>query len=132
MKRSALDDRDRAILSTRAGKRAARIRDDCPQVGDYVDFADGVTRRVSHVWHLGIVPGIQTSEGGSFYLEPSGACSFSGGLGPAVPAYSMQLTGATREGLVWFFHQDFHTAHNGIETTIPCAVWQCTLPSTND
>ena len=123
--RGTLDDRDREILSTRAFLFWARHFG--PSVGDYVDFADGVTRRISHVWTFGDLT-VQTSDGGSFYLG-EGYCSFSGGLHPGVAMDTLALTGAMREGAVWFFHHDYTTAHNGVYTSMPFAVYTCSLPS---
>jgi hypothetical protein len=129
MTRTELDDRDRDILSKRAGRFWARHTqiETLPRVGDYVDFADGVSRRVSHVWDWG-TPSVQTSDGGSFYLGDEG-CSFSGGLYPGVYTDTLTLTGETREGSVWFFHHNYATAHNGVETTMPFAVYRCSLPA---
>lgn len=124
--RGALDDRDRAMLSTRAFLFWARHFG--PSVGDYVDFADGVTRRISHCWTFGD-PTVQTSDGGSFYLDRSGYCSFSGGLHPGVAMDTLTLTGAGREGAVWFFHHDYTTAGGGVHTSMPFAVYTCSLPS---
>jgi hypothetical protein len=125
MKRSQLDTRDLTILSQRAGAYAAQSG---PRIGDYVDFADGVTRQISHIWDLLPVPSIQTSDGGSFYLG-DGYCSFSGGLHPGIPADTLNLTEETREGQVWFFHHNYTTAHNGIDVVIPFCVYRCTLTS---
>jgi hypothetical protein len=44
----ALDDRDKAILAARV---AAFDSTEGPRVGDYVRFADGVTRRISYAGH---------------------------------------------------------------------------------
>ena len=123
--RSHLDDTDRTILSKRAGLFWAQHNE--PAVGDYVDFADGTTRRISHIWTFGN-PTIQTSDGGSFYLDTGGYCSFSGGLYPGIPIETLTLD-TTRHGAVWFFHHDFTTAGGGIHTTMPFAVYRCSLPA---
>jgi len=122
MKRSELDDRDRAILADRAGLFNARCG---PRVGDYVDFADGITRRISHIWDIAPCT-VQTSDGGSWYLG-KGFCSFSGGLHPGIARETLTLTGEVREGSLWFFHHDYHTADNGVETTIPFRVYSTTI-----
>jgi len=124
-KRSALDEVDMMLLSKRAGLFWENHKG--PDIGDYIDFADGVTRRISHVWTFGNLT-VQTSDGGSFYLG-DGYCSFSGGLHPGIATDTLTLTGNTREGSVWFFHHDFTTAHNGVYTTMPFAVYTCSLPS---
>ena len=64
-----------------------------------------------------LVASIQTSDGGSFYLG-DGYCAFSGSLYDGIPADTLTLTGETREGRVWWFHHDYHTAHNGVPGVI--------------
>lgn len=118
-----LDDQDSAILTTRMEAAAARPG---PRLGDYVDFADGVTRRISHIWDDMPVASIQTSDGGSFYLGER-SCSFSGGLEPGIPADTLTLTETLRQGWVWFFHHDWWEADNGVTAKIPCRVFTCTL-----
>lgn len=125
MNRTTLDARDQTILTHRVALYTVHTT---PQVGHYVDFADGVTRRISYVWDGGREPGVQTSDGGSFYLG-EGYCSFSGGLYPAVPMTTLTRSEATREGWAWFFHHDYHTAHNGVHARIPCVVWRTTETS---
>lgn len=119
-----LDQRDRLLLAQR---RDALERNEGPRVGDYVDFADGVQRRISHIWGEGWDrPGAQTSDGGSFYLG-DGYVSFSGGLHPLVPFTTLTLTEERRAGAVWFFHHDYATAHNGIGAVIPFRVYSCAV-----
>src|SRR5271167_3580103 len=74
-----LDDRDAAIVAERMARMDARPG---PRVGDFVRFADGVERRISHYWQAepdmpGWQAGAQTSDGGSWHLGSEG-CSFSG------------------------------------------------------
>lgn len=95
-----------------------------PRVGDYVDFSDGVTRRISYVWD----DGVQTSDGGSWYFG-LGYCSFSGGLYPSIKLGTLSLTKEKREGDVWFFHHDFSQAHNGVYTKVPFRVFKCSEPA---
>lgn len=111
-----LDDRDRALVAERA---AAYDRINGPRVGDFVEFADGVIRRVSHVWDNGV----QTSDGGSFYLG-DGYISFSGGLYPQIPFSSLSETGEKRNASVWIFHHDWAKAHNGVGAEIPFRVFK--------
>jgi flavin-dependent dehydrogenase len=124
----AIDERDSEILARRAGLVASRIE---PQSGDWVIFADGVERRVSHVWDWPAdsdgprVYSIQTSDGGSWYLG-DGYASFSGGLHPGVSGDTFSDTGTTRPGGVWIFHHDYHTAHNGVDVEIDFRVWRTT------
>lgn len=121
---TTLDAKDQAILARRDGLYFNEKSG--PKVGDYVDFANGVTRRVSHVWELDGGLAVQTSAGGSWYLG-EGYCSFSGGLYRAVAGTTLTYTGTNRAGAVWFFHHDLHTAHNGVYATMPFAVYQCSL-----
>jgi hypothetical protein len=111
----ALDDRDKAILAVRV---AAFNSTEGPRVGDYVRFADGVTRRISYVWP----DGIQTSDGGSFYLG-NGCMSFSGTLYTHVPTETLTLTKETRDASAWFFHHDLWEAHNSVHVHVSVRVW---------
>lgn len=111
-----LDDRDRDLFTARA---ESYDRIGGPRVGDYVEFADGVIRRVSHVWD----DGVQTSDGGSFYLG-NGYISFSGGLYPSIPFSSLTDTGEKRNGSVWLFHHDWARAHNGVHSEISFRVFK--------
>jgi hypothetical protein len=112
----ALDDRDKTILAARV---AAFDPTEGPRVGDYVEFIDDVTRRISYIWPHGV----QTSEGGSFYLG-EGYMDFSGSLHPTIPTETLTLIeGVTREAWAWFFHHDYWTAHNGVHVRVSVRVW---------
>lgn len=117
-----LQDRQRAYL-----ERPNRA----PANGDFVVFADGVTRRISHAHGDGY---IQTSDltgtiqSGSFYLG-EGYMSFSGGLHPGIPQSTLTLTDELRIGRAWFFHHGEVRAHNGVDVTLRCFVWKCDLPA---
>lgn len=120
-----LDERDRAILAERVAMLNA---DRGIRVGDFVSFA-GMLRRVSHVYSerdWGSGWGVQTSDGGSFYLGES-YCSFSGGLYPAVPGNTLTPTGEIRDGDVWFFHHDHATANGGVTASVAFRVWECSV-----
>lgn len=93
-----------------------------PRVGDFVVFACGTVHRFSYKWD----DGIQTSREGSWYLG-NGYVSFSGGLQPSVKFDTLTLTEEKRDGRFWFFHHDFAEAHRGVDCTIPCQVWRCSL-----
>ncbi len=110
-----LDNRDKAILAARV---PAFDPTESPRVGDYVDFTDDVTRRISQMWP----DHVQTSDGGSFYLGV-GRMSFSGSLYTSVPTETLTLTEGTREASAWFFHHDDRTAHNGIDVCVLMRVW---------
>lgn len=126
--RPTFDDRDAKILA----ERQAAIMKNPINVGDFVRFADGVVRRISYIWtdergaHLR--NGIQTSAGGSFYLS-NHHVGFSGSLHRGVDFSTLVDTGDTHDGDVWFFHHDFHTAHNGVHCAAKFRVWRCNLPS---
>ena len=113
-----LDPRDKELRARREAKVGLR---DHPQVGDFVIFADGIERRISHVWWN---EEYQTSAGGSFYLGEHGA-SFSGTLYRSVPRKSLTRVEGRRAGSVWFFHHTWHTAGGGVQAEIMFAVWNC-------
>ena len=119
-----LDERDRQILWER--RHSIELADE-PRNGDYVIFADGTTRRVSHVYGAdwGDMAGVQTSDGGSFYLG-NGYVSFSGSLYPSVKMTTLTLTAEQRPGSAWFFHHDWAMRDNGVDVTIPFRVYRCT------
>lgn len=118
---AALDERDQAILDARVSALNAIPG---PRVGDFVRFADGTIRRISHIWD----DGPQTSDGGSYYLG-NGYVSMSGGLFPHVPNSSITPTEEKREGSAWFFHHDYATAHNGVGVLVAFRVFDCSLPA---
>jgi hypothetical protein len=102
-------------------QRAAELnRIHTPRVGDWVVFADGVQRRISHLWD----DGAQTSDDGRFYLD-DGAVSFSGSLYPSVALHTLTATGEQRLGSVWIFHHDQWARGNGVDTHIPFRVYRC-------
>ena len=119
--RPTIDDRDHELITTRSTTLAGRTT---PQVGDFVDFANGVTRRISHLWTDWPEPTIQASDGGSFYLGTTG-CSFSGGLYPGIPAERFTPTEERREGSAWLFHHDYPSAYSGVYFTVSFRVWRC-------
>jgi hypothetical protein len=126
--RPTFDERDEEIRA----RRSVSLTKNPINVGDFIRFACGTTRRVSYIWtdeHGKILPaGIQTSAGGSYYLA-DGYVSFSGALYAGVPFESLVDTGDLHDGDVWFFHHDFATAHNGVHTTAKFRVWCCNLPA---
>lgn len=112
-----LDTKDQELLAT-----AVLLRDQetGPRIGDYVLFATGQLERFSHDWGADI----QTSPGGSFYLNKSGRGSLScGGLNPATPREELELTSATLPGSFWFFHHGLAGAGRGVYFDIPCRVF---------
>jgi hypothetical protein len=119
-----LDERDAAIV----GERLALMdRVSGPRVGDWIRFADGTERRISHAYHVADgwdENAYQTSDGGRWYLASFG-CSFSGSLYPSVGGEFID-TGETRDGSAWFFHHDHRCAHNGVDFVAPFRVFTCT------
>jgi len=115
-----LDARDMEILSRRA---AAFASHETPKTGDFLEFADGIKRRISHVW---FDEKIQTSDDGSWYLG-DGYMSFSGALYQSIPIEALSLKGEKRLGSCWFFHHNHQAAHNGVNAVIPCQVWTTEL-----
>jgi len=98
-----------------------------PRVGDYVQFADGVTRRIAYMWRdeEDRPFSVQTTDGGSFYLGQS-YVSFSGSLNSGVEPATLTDTGRKVLGSVWIFHHDQRMAHNGVDTEIPFRLYTCT------
>ena len=128
-----LDSRDRAlIVERRVARRKLERAEPRPIEGDFVIFADGTVRRVSHAWRdgEGWDGGVQTSDGGSWYLTKGGAVSFSGGLRPTIPTETLTLTDERRKGRIWIFHHDFPTAGGRVESEIEFRVYRTTeLPN---
>lgn len=122
-----LDEKDAEILARRVALLEERT---APKVGDWVQFADGKMRRISHIWDWNdgdpAFPLAQTSDGGSYYLG-DGYVSMSGSLHPSVHTNTLTETGLRKMGSVWFFHHDYARAHNGIDTVIPFRVWTCSV-----
>ncbi len=121
---------DARDLETVARRMALMDSREGPRVGDFVAFPSGLVRRVSHHWRDedGWDGGVQTSDGGSFYLGDWG-CSFSGSLHPAVPTESLVPTGELRSGGVWVFHDDVAGAGRGVHADAQFRVFRCELPA---
>lgn len=112
-----LDDKDRAII---AEHTAAFDAIPGPRTGDYVEFTDGITRRISYRWD----DSVQTSNGGSWHLG-DGWVIFSGSLSVSVPLDTLTETDERREGSVWIFHHDWPERDNGVDTAISFRVFRC-------
>lgn len=97
-----------------------------PLMGDYVLFPTGELERFSHAWG----DSIQTSPGGSFYLNANGRSSLScGGLNPSVPIDSIEeIPGATLQGRFWFFHHGRAGAGRGVYVDCACRVFKTSSP----
>lgn len=118
-KSTMTDPRDLAILAARVEKYNTRPG---ARVGDYVRFADGVLRRISHHWG----DSVQTSDSGSYYLG-NGYVSMSGSLFHSVPIETLTLTDEELPGWVWIFHHDYPTADGGVSAHPPFRVFTCAL-----
>lgn len=127
------DERDATALE----RMSALLVDDewpHPRVGDWIVFACGTARRVSHVWDFDDEPeeswGYQTSlEGYGYHLGDSGTqayVSFSGSLYQSVKRNTLKLTNETRDGRVWFWHHGYQGPNCGVESTAPFRVYTCT------
>lgn len=98
------------------------------RVGDFVRFACGTIRRISHIWSWDGLPAesVQTScDGYGFHLG-NGYVSFSGTLFRGVHESTLTLTNELRVGRVWIWHHGMPGAGCGVETTIPFRVYTCT------
>jgi hypothetical protein len=121
-----IDDLDREIIAERE-KTFNKQRG--LRVGDWIDFADGVQRRVSYIWPEDpeMPKGIQTSEPASgFYLGNSGVSMGNGGLYRSVSSRNLTLTTETRPGSVWMAHHGCIVRDSGVDFTIPFRVWTST------
>jgi len=124
-----LDEQDQEIYRERQLRLDNRRS---PDMGDWVEFADGVTRRISHVWRASEGwedTTVQTSDGGSFYLGNDGSVSFSGSLYRSIDIKTLTFTGEFRPASAWFFHHDWMSAGNGIDVMADFRVYRSTLNS---
>ena len=112
------DDRDGEIAVDRGTERDSRRG---PRVGDFILWPDGRLHRFSHDWG----DKIQTSAGGSFYLQEGGGVSFSGGLDPGIDKKDMAELGH-RYGHFWIFHHDHWGASRGVGVGLLCRVYKYT------
>jgi len=118
-----LSSRDFEIMLSR---QTALYQRETPGEGDWVIFADGVERRISYTWPDGVqTSGYNGGDGGSYYLG-EGYVSYSGPLFGTVPTATLRRDSlGYRAGRVWFFHNDVHMAHNGVDTLAWFKVWRC-------
>lgn len=90
--------------------------------GDVIEYLDGHTERVTHVWDDG-----QIQAGGgssSYYMGKSGYASYSGGLNSGLPLAELKLTENTKECLFWFFSGDMSGGGRGVNFYCPVKVWK--------
>lgn len=94
-----------------------------PRAGDFLKKADSTYTRFTYNW--GADSNIQTgghADHCGYYLS-EGYCSYSGGLDPGVKVTDLIPTEETKKGVIWFFSNDYVTAHNGIYFEIDCRVF---------
>lgn len=119
---AVLDCRNFEILTNRLADHDKRVG---PRVGDWVEFTDGITRRLSHDWG----ETMQTSDGGNYYLGNEGISLSNGSLHRGIDVGTLVLTSEMRLAPVWFFSHDNWTAQNGVHIRVPVRVFRCTLAS---
>ena len=112
-----LDEIDQDILTERLVRRS---RIPGPRIGDLIEFADGVTRVISHVW----LDRVQSSDGGSLYLKENGEMDFSGQLFFGVDSDDLVRVLRPVHVRCWIFHHDEMRANNGIEVRVPARVYR--------
>lgn len=100
--------------------RAWNARTGKPRVGDFVIMPNGTKRRCSHAWD----DGMQTSDGGSYYVSTSGGASMSGSLYPSQLWEYFKDTGEVEPGRFWFFSHGLAGAGRGVDFYMPCRVYR--------
>ena len=118
-----LDHIDQKYLDTAS---LLRSQISAPLMGDFVLFPTGELERFSH--DMG--DAIQTSPGGSFYLNADGRSSLScGGLHPPIPTDSIEvIDGVTLQGRFWFFQHQQAGAGRGVYVDCACRVFMTSSP----
>ena len=120
--KTGIDEKNAVILAER---QRAFDRKEGIRVGDFVTMPDGSTQRVAHHWG----DSVQLTDGrfgSSFYFGDGGYCDFSGGLNPGIDITRFILTDERRAGSVWFFSENYVTAHNGYHCEAMFRVWSMT------
>lgn len=118
------DATDAGILQT---KQESFNRVEGPRVGDFLKIAPDTFLRFTYDWN----DTIQTTDRpqssaygcGSFYLG-NGYADYSGSLDSGIDKSLLRDTGETMDGSFWFFHHNWQQAHNGVDFTIPCRVFE--------
>ncbi len=91
------------------------------QVGDYLERKDGSVSRITYHWGKSVQDG---GGAGSFYLDSSGAASYSGSLDDPISLTKIVPTEEEREGRFWLFSCDWSGANRGIDFCINVKVWK--------
>lgn len=100
------------------------------RVGDYIKENDTYIQ-VTHIWYDDNEKQelLQTQDlnfgHGSFYLG-NGYISYSGSLntGYHTKNYTFNLLDEKKQGVIWFFKRNIHTAHNGINFNMNFRVFE--------
>lgn len=114
-----LDDRNLAEAVAIEHERNAMNRDR-PLVGDFVIMPDGTLERCcSAARH-----GMQTTEGGSFWVGRGGGCSYSGSLNKPRLWEFFTPTDQIKRGSFWFFSHGIAGAGRRVDFYLPCRVFR--------
>lgn len=89
--------------------------------GDVIEYLDGHTERITHVWDDHAQAG---GGSGSYYMGESGYGSYSGGLNSGLPLAELELTDKTADCAFWFFSGNHSGANRGITFYCPVKVWK--------
>lgn len=89
--------------------------------GDVIEYLDGHTERVTHVWDDHAQAG---GGSGSYYMGDSGYGSYSGSLNSGLPLAELQLTDKTKECMFWFFCGNLAGGGRGVHFYCPVKVWK--------
>lgn len=115
------DEVDQKIFKERAAEFNARHG---LQVGHVVRFADGKMTRVSYIHEK--EPKVQTSKGGSFYLEGE-YMDFSGTSAGPIALCHFHRTNEKAAVPCWIFHHGYVTPGGRVDGTIEVSVWECDI-----
>lgn len=96
-----------------------------PVVGEFIQIGDKITRTTSS-WNEGIQVGGSANSGG-YHMYSNAACSYSGGLDPAIPYDKLELVkGKFIEGKCWYFDRECTAANNAFYFWMPFRVFKYT------
>lgn len=118
------DEKDERLAARRITAFDKRVG---PRVGDWIDFADGATRRIAYLWPDQVQTTSHGDGDGGFYLG-DGHVAFSGAQDPGVALDCLLPVAEIRPAWIWFFHHDVRAAHNSVRTTVPFRVFRCPWP----
>lgn len=114
-----LDERNTEIAAETLAAWEARPAG-IPRVGDFVLMPGGQMQRCAHAWD----DGMQTCDGGSFYINRDGRANMSGTLRPQQLWEYFQRTDELKPGRFWFFSHGRAGAGRGVDFWLPCRVFR--------